>query len=111
MPPTILTETIPLETDPDGVIHIQGSRVTLDTVVGAFTEGATAEEIVQQYPTLGLGDVYAVIGYYLHRRAEVDAYLNRRHEQGERVRKLNESRFNPQRLRKRLMARRLVVRP
>jgi uncharacterized protein (DUF433 family) len=105
MPPTILTETIPLETDADGVIRMHGSRVTLDTVVGAFTDGATAEEIVQQYPTLGLADVYAVIGYYLHRRAEVDAYLSRRQEQGERVREQNESRFNPHGVRERLIAR------
>ncbi|MEW6401573.1 MAG: hypothetical protein AB1649_07230 [Chloroflexota bacterium] len=29
-------ETIPLETDADGVIHVSNTRVTLDTVVTAF---------------------------------------------------------------------------
>ncbi|MEO0869309.1 MAG: DUF433 domain-containing protein, partial [Cyanobacteria bacterium J06642_11] len=38
-------------------------------------EGATAEEIVEQYPSLQLADVYSVISYYLRRKTEVDAYL------------------------------------
>lgn len=57
-------ETLPLEMDAHGVIRVGKTRVTLDTVVAAFDEGATAEEIVQQYPTLLLADVYSVIGYY-----------------------------------------------
>ncbi len=57
----IVDEPIPLETDADGVVRVGGTRVTLDTVVAAFNEGATAEEIVSQYPTLHLADVYAVI--------------------------------------------------
>jgi uncharacterized protein (DUF433 family) len=106
MPLTISTEAIPLATDADGVIRIKGSRVTLDTVVLAFTDGATAEEIIQQYPTLALADVYAVIGYYLHRQPEVDAYLSQSREQADKVRKENESRFNPKGVRERLVARR-----
>ena len=34
----------------------------------------TAEEIVQQYPTLDLADIYTVIAYYLRNREDVDAY-------------------------------------
>ena len=51
------------------------TRVTLDTVIAAFLEGATAEEIAQQYPSLQLSDVYIAIGYYLKHKVEVDAYL------------------------------------
>jgi uncharacterized protein (DUF433 family) len=87
---------IPIETDADGVIRIAGTRVTLDTLVAAFNEGATAEEIVQQYPSLKLGDVYAVIGYYLHNHAEVEQYLERRREEALRVRAENEARFDPE---------------
>lgn len=100
------TEIIPLETDADGVIRVGGTRVTLDTLVAAFNEGATPEEIAQQYPSLDLGDIYAVIGYYLHQRVEVEAYLDRRREQAASVRKENESRFDPRGLRERLLARR-----
>jgi hypothetical protein len=34
--------------------------------------------MVEQFPTLDLADVYAVIGYYLRHRADVDAYVERR---------------------------------
>ena len=36
-------DPIPLVTDANGVVRISKSRVTLDTVVTAFLEGATAE--------------------------------------------------------------------
>ena len=70
----IAHEPVPLRATEDGVVRVGGTRVTLDTVATAFEEGATAEEIVQQYPTLRLADTYAVIGYYLRHRSEVEAY-------------------------------------
>ena len=103
---TITTETVPLVIDINGVIRVGKTRVTLDTVISAFLDGATAEEITYQYPSLDLADVYSVIGYYLRRRAEVDAYLQRRQEQAEKIRKQNESRFDPSGIRERLLARR-----
>ena len=102
---SIATEPIPLIVGPEGVIRVGNTRVTLDTVVAAFLEGATAEEIAQQYPSLDLADVYAVIGYYLRRRSEVEAYLQQRQQQAEEMRKENESRFAPQSVRARLLAR------
>jgi uncharacterized protein (DUF433 family) len=102
----IESEPIPLETDADGVVRVGGTRVTLDTVVAAFKEGATAEEIVYQYPSLNLADVYSVIGYYLQRQADVEAYLHRRRQQRDMVRAQNETRFDPQGIRERLLARR-----
>ncbi len=102
----IATEPIPLEMDADGVVRVGGTRVTLDTIVVAFDEGATAEEIVQQYPSLHLADVYAVIGYYLRRRPEVEAYLRQRQQQASEVRSQNESRFDSRGVRNRLLARR-----
>jgi uncharacterized protein (DUF433 family) len=56
-------EPIPLVTDANGVVRISKTRVTLDTVVTAFLEGATAEEIREQYSSLRLSDIYAVITY------------------------------------------------
>jgi uncharacterized protein (DUF433 family) len=98
---------IPLTTDSDGVVRVARTRVTLDTVVAAFAEGATAEEIVQQYPSLDLADIYSVLAYYLRHRAEVDAYLHERQEQAEAVRKYNESRCDPSSVRDRLLARKV----
>jgi uncharacterized protein (DUF433 family) len=51
--------------DADGVMRISGTRVTLDSLLAVFNEGAIAEEIARQYPSISLGDVYQVIGYYL----------------------------------------------
>jgi uncharacterized protein (DUF433 family) len=65
----------PIAPDRDGTLRVSGTRVTVDTIVEAFEEGVSAEEIASQYPVVPLSDVYAVIAYYLHHRAEIDAYL------------------------------------
>ncbi len=98
-------ETIPLEADIDGVIRVSNTRVTLDTIVHAFHDGATAEEMAQKYPSVPLADIYSVIGYYLRHMVEVEAYLEQRREQAEQVRQMNEARFNPVGVRERLLAR------
>ena len=100
----VTTETIPIQTNSDGVIRVSNTRVTLDTIVSAFNGGATAEEIAQQYPTVPLADVYYVIGYYLHNRNEVDAYLVKREVEAETIQKENEARNNPIGIRERLLA-------
>jgi uncharacterized protein (DUF433 family) len=69
------TSIVPLKMESDGVIRVGQTRVTLDSVVNAFLSGSTAEEIVFQYPSLDLGDVYAVLGYYLKNQSSVDVYL------------------------------------
>lgn len=102
---TISAEVIPLREEA-GVIRVAGTRVTLDTIISVFNAGATPEEIAQRYPTVQLADVYAVIGYYLHHRGEVDAYLRERERQADAIQKENEERFNPSGLRERLLARR-----
>ena len=100
-----VTEILPLTTDDDGVIRVGGTRVTLDTLIAAFTEGATAEEIAQQYPSVRLADIYSVIGYYLRRHDEIESYLKRRRKQADEARQQNEARFDPAGIRERLLAR------
>lgn len=99
------TETIPLETDAHGVTRVSKTRVTLDTIVIAFKDGATAEEIAQQYPTVPLADVYYVIGYYLRKRDEVESYLKERKREADDLQGQMEARFNPVGIRERLLAR------
>lgn len=103
---SIETPHVPLETDPDGVVRVGNTRMTLDTLIAAFQEGATAEEILHQYPVLELADIYSVIGYYLRQQADVDTYLRQRQEHADQVRRENEHRFDPQGVRDRLLARR-----
>ena len=101
----IKTEPTPLAIHPDGVIRVGNTRVTLDTIVSAFADGLSAEEIVYAYPSLQLADVYAVLGYYLRNRAEVETYLQERRSQAEAVRRQNEARFDPHGIRARLLGR------
>ena len=102
---TIEQEQVPLKTDTHGVVRVNGTRVTLDTVIAAFKEGATAEEIVYRYPTLRLADVYAVLSYYLRRKQEIEDYLSRRQHESEQVRQQNQSLFDLNGIRDRLLAR------
>jgi uncharacterized protein (DUF433 family) len=108
---SITAQPVPLRIDADGVVRVGGTRVTLDTLVAAFQEGATAEEIVQEYPSLELADVYAALGYYLRHQAEVEAYLRERGRQADQERRRNEARFAQQGLRERLLARRVGQAP
>ena len=101
----IFTKPVPLSVDRDGVARVGGSRVTLETVVGAFKLGSTAEEIAQQYPTVALSDVYSLLGYYLHEREEIEAYLGERSAKSDAVRSEIESRFDSDGIRDRLVSR------
>jgi hypothetical protein len=47
----------------------------LELVIHAHRQGESPEGIIEMYPALELGDVFAVIAYYLVHRAEVDEYL------------------------------------
>jgi uncharacterized protein (DUF433 family) len=101
----VMVDPLPLRTDDDGVVRVGETRVTLDTVVGAFVEGSAAEEIVLRYPSLALADVYAVLGYYLRHRADVEVYLQQRSAHAKVVREQNERRTDPIGIRERLVAR------
>ena len=103
---TIEAPPVPLRFDENGVMRVGKTRVTLDTVVHAFNQGASPEEIVMSYPTLGLADVYAIVNYYIHNRTEVDAYVHQRETEAARIREENEKRFPQEGIRARLLARR-----
>ncbi len=90
----------------DGVWRVCGTRITLDTIWSAFRQGATAEEIVQKYPTLTLADSYQVVGYGLRHAAELSAYLERRSQEAQGIKQANESHWQPEGIRARLLARR-----
>jgi uncharacterized protein (DUF433 family) len=101
----IALEPTPIETDSHGVVRVAKTRVTLDTVVTAFLEGCTPEEIGEQYPSLQLSDIYLVIGYYLRHRDEVHTYLAERQSQANVIQQEAEQRFSPIGVRDRLFSR------
>ena len=99
-------QVVPLTSDESGVIRVGGTRVRLDTVVYAFNQGYTAEQIVDHYPALQLVDVYAVITYYLGHRLAVDDYIHQREMEAEKIRYDIQSQPEYQAFREKLLARR-----
>lgn len=106
MPLAIEKVAVPLHIDADGVARVGASRVTLDTVVAAYDEGATAEQIAQQYPAVTLPEVYATIAFYLSHTDAVLAYLNKREGLAADVRREIGADQDLSGIRDRLMARR-----
>ena len=96
---------LPMAYDQDGVIRIGQTRVTLDTVINAYESGLTAEEIASQYPVLKVADVYQVIGYYLHHKKDVNAYLEKRQSEHEAALQEIKSHYDQSGLRKQLLSR------
>lgn len=102
---SITSIELPLAIDEDDVWRIAKTRIRLETVLTAFEEGATPEEIVQDYPPLALADIYAVISYYLQNQAAVTQYLQQRTQQRALIREDNEARWPQAGIRARLLQR------
>ncbi len=92
-PPTM---TIPLRTDEHGTIRIGKTRILLELVIHAYYMGETPEGIVDSYPSLTTSDVYAVIGYYLANRDEIDAYVRQRDERADQIMLEMETNLTPE---------------
>jgi uncharacterized protein (DUF433 family) len=104
-----LTSLAPgLRVDEGGVVRVGATRVTVDTLVGSYRDGSTAEEIVQQYPSLALADVHAAIAYYLTHQAEVNAYLLERQNAAAETRQRAEKAGPQHGMRERLLARQVL---
>ena len=101
----VSTSEIALEKNSAGILCVGSTRIPLDTIIFAFNEGATPEEIVWRYPTLDLAQVYAAVSYYLQHRADVENYLAERAEKHAEIKAVAEARFQPSGIRERLLAR------
>lgn len=99
------TETIPLAAHETGTIRVAGSRVTLDVLADAWHSGATPEQIVDQFDSLKLPDVYAVITWMLRHSDDLKLYLERRKSEAEQIRIQVTGNQSQAGLRERLMAR------
>jgi uncharacterized protein (DUF433 family) len=73
---SVLDIPVPLRADASGVLRVGNTRVSLRSVVTAYLEGASVEQIAEDFSTLELPDIYAVISYYLRNRDEVERYLD-----------------------------------
>ena len=59
----------------EGAYRVGGTRVSLDSVVYEFQDGASPECIQKSYPALTLEQVYGAIAYYLANQETIDQYL------------------------------------
>ena len=99
------TQVAPSKFWEDGSIRIGSSRVTLDTVVHEFKNGATAEQIQDDFPTLSLREIYGAISYYLEREEQVEDYFRKRDQEADRIRREIEDRPRADALRRRIRER------
>lgn len=60
----------------EGAYRIGGTRVSLDSIVYQYREGASPEAMVESYPALTLEQVHGALAYYLAHQAQIDAYLS-----------------------------------
>ena len=104
-----LTQTTPLMQEANGTVRISGSRVTLDTIIGAFQKGATAEQIQDSFPSLSLAQIYGAIAYYLNHEADVETYLRERRAEAESIKHEIESQQDTAGFRARIRARRALL--
>jgi uncharacterized protein (DUF433 family) len=71
-----------------GGFYVADTRVSLDSVVFQFKQGASPETILQNFPALSsLENVYGAITYYLANQLEVDEYLKAQEQKWEEFRK------------------------
>ena len=58
-------------------IRIKGHRIGIQDVIKYYLSGYSAEEILEELPSLNLEKIYAVITYYLSNRVQIDDYMFR----------------------------------
>lgn len=101
-------EMPPIRVDEHGVLRVGKTRVLLELVLISFKNGCSPETIAQQYDTLTLADVYAVIAYYLRNREEMEAYLAEADRQADELqRRIEAEQGDMSAIRERLLARRI----
>jgi uncharacterized protein (DUF433 family) len=56
----------------NGGYYIAGTRVSLDSVVYLYRDGASAEAIQDDFPSLSLEQIHGAIAFYLANKKRVD---------------------------------------
>lgn len=80
------TQNVPLSVADDGTIRVADTRVSLESVVHHYQQGATAEEIALRFPALRLADVHSCLAYYLNHQDKVHEYLARQQQRADGLR-------------------------
>lgn len=59
-----------------GYARIRNTRIAVWTLVSLRQQGATEQELLNNYPSLTLNDLTAVWGYYYNEKTEIDNIIN-----------------------------------
>ena len=70
----------------EGTYRIDGTRVSLDSVVYAYRRGASPESIQRSFSSLTLEEVHGALAFYLSHKQDVDKYLTEGEEEFEKLR-------------------------
>ncbi len=70
----------------NGGYFINGTRVSLDSVVYAFLRGESAEGIAESFPALDLEQIFGALAFYMSNRELVDRHLREAREDFEAMR-------------------------
>jgi uncharacterized protein (DUF433 family) len=60
----------------NGGYYVTGSRVSLASIIYEYRDGAAAETIRQNFPTLSLEQIHGAIAFYLGHQHETEGYLH-----------------------------------
>ena len=71
----------------NGGYFINGTRVSLDSVVYAFLRGESPEGIAESFPALDLEQIFGALTFYMANRELIDDHLREARENFEAMRK------------------------
>jgi uncharacterized protein (DUF433 family) len=70
----------------DGGYYIEGTRISLDSVVYAFLRGESPEGIAESFPALTLEQMFGALTFYMANRGRIDEYLSQSRREFEHMR-------------------------
>lgn len=86
MTPLNTTQEVPLSVSENGTMRVAGTRVSLESVLHHYQQGATAEEIALRFPALRLADIHGCLAYYLNHQEAIEEYLVRQQRHADDLR-------------------------
>ncbi len=66
---------------------VEGTRISLNSIIYSFLAGDSPESIAQNFPFLSLEQIYGSIAFYLANREFIDAYLKEGENEFEALRR------------------------
>jgi uncharacterized protein (DUF433 family) len=92
-----------LTQETDGTIHVSEHRICLEHLIELARNGASQEELRNEFPTLSASLVDEVLAFYAANRSDVDAYVAKRRMESDQLYEATPKRFPLDQLRTRFV--------